>query len=421
MAAANKKTSAHLVRFFQAQTTVNDEVKSFFEMETERLAVPRFRLCVVFLFLLYMISFITEWNTNAAPNINPSVRIEFVSSALLLCFGVFSFVPPFRKSCYAFTIMLAIFVGATTMLQRILNVQTGFDQMVTFTLFFILMGFLMPWGAAATASVCVPLYIFYPLGIVLGRQEVEWAWFIKSNSYLLFFIFVSMVASRMNETMRFKEFTLKSETERENRVLQDYQVRLKRAYERVETLALVDTLTGAYNRSYMTRWLTNEIYKDKECLQVFSLIMFDVDGFKTINDLAGHQQGDRILQLVAHKVKNTLSERNLIFRYGGDEFCIILPGQRLPEAVRAAEQLRQSVEQDPDLVVVMPSRDSFHITISLGVTTEIPQSTIDTDFLIKWVDAALLESKRQGRNCIHVFDSVERKIVHASEWLRKTE
>jgi len=68
-------------------------------------------------------------------------------------------------------------------------------------------------------------------------------------------------------------------------------------------------------------------------------------------------------------------------------------------------------------VVVLPSRDTIHITISLGVTAEYPRTTVDVDFLIKWVDAALLESKRQGRNCSHVFDPIERKIMSVPSWL----
>jgi len=278
------------------------------------------------------------------------------------------------------------------------------------------MGFLMPWGAGATVGICFALYLFYPLGFFLSKQQLDWQWFLRSNLYLSIYISVAAIAAHMNDSMRFKEFLQRKRMEGENTLLQDYQVRLKRAYERVENLALVDTLTGAYNRSYFTRWLSNDIYKDKSCQEFFSIIMFDVDGFKTINDMAGHQQGDRILQLVTSKIKETIISRHLIFRYGGDEFCIILPSMDLPEAVKLAEILRSRIEKSADLIVALPSRDSIHITISIGVTVSSAATSIDADFLIKWVDTALLESKRQGRNCIHVFDPRDRKIKDTKTW-----
>lgn len=400
------------------QFASGDDLGSLFDVDTDYLAVPRFRFCVGLLFLLSLISLFSKWAVAGTMALSADMKIQVLLSALLLCFGMLSFVPQFRKSCYAFTIMLAVFVGAASLTLQIRGAHSSFDQMVTMTLFFVLMGFLMPWGGWATASVCMPLYLFYPMTGILSGHDMGQEWFLKSNIYLIFFMVVSTVSASMSRRMRFVEFGLKKQMENENRVLQDYQVRLKRAYERVETLALIDTLTGAYNRSYFTRWLTSDLYTDKDCKQVFSMIMFDVDGFKTINDLGGHQQGDRILQLVADRVKHSIEARTLVFRYGGDEFCVVLPALELAEAVEVAEALRQDIQGDPNLVVVLPSRDSFHVTISIGVTTEYPStSTVDVDFLIKWVDAALLESKRQGRNCVHVFDPIDRKIMSASDWL----
>ena len=412
----NQNNSRQLAAWFRDQSKPQDDLTPLFEVDSDRLAVPRFRFCVGLLFLLSLISISTKW-FGGDPVRLPILKILGIQSGLLLFFGLLTFVPQFRKSCYAFSILLAVFVGGSTMALQLRGVLTGFDQMIMTTLFFVVTGFLMPWGGWATASVCLPLYMFYPLGRILNQQMIDDEAFIKDNIYLLFFIGVAMVAAHMNRVMRFKEFSMKKRMESENRVLQDYQVRLKRAYERVENLALMDTLTGAYNRSYFTRWMTNDLYLDKDCQQVFSMIMFDVDGFKTINDLGGHQQGDRILRAVADRVKDITEDRLLFFRYGGDEFCIVFPGLALKDAVRIAERLRDRIHTDPKLVVVLPSRDTIHITISLGVTAEYPRTTVDVDFLIKWVDAALLESKRQGRNCSHVFDPIERKIMSVPSWL----
>ncbi len=416
------KVGEELVKFIKDHSAPQDDLKSFFELETDRLAVPRFRLCVAILFSLFAITAFSDFMTQGAHHVlTAASKIRIAASGVLLFFGALSFLPQFRKSCYAFTMMLAIFVGASTALVQLTGNPTSIDHLGTYTLFFIMMGFLMPWGAFATTCICLSIYLFYPLGLLLLRESVESDWMLKSNTFLALYIAVAVIAAKMNETMRFKEFSLKKRMEGENRLLQDYQVRLKRAYERMENLALIDTLSGAFNRSYMTRWLSTDVYKDKNCQDFFSIIMFDVDGFKTINDKAGHQQGDRILQLVTQNVKETVTGQSLVFRYGGDEFCVVLPGVELYEATLIAERLRQYMETDPNLFVALSSGEGLHITISIGVTMETAAHSIDSDFLIKWVDAALLESKRQGRNCTHIFDPDERKIMSLEEWLKSRE
>ncbi len=419
--AKDDRVAEDLVKFIKDHSAPQDDLRSFFEVETDRLAVPRFRLCVAILFLLFVISFLLDTLSKGDFTLTLASKVRVAASGVLLFFCALSFLPQFRKSCYAFTVMLAVAVGAATALIQLNGSPTSVDHMGTYTLFFIMMGFLMPWGGFATAGICFSIYLFYPLGLLLLGESVEPEWMIKSNMFLGIYITVAVIAAHMNEGMRFKEFALKKRMEGENRLLQDYQVRLKRAYERMENLALIDTLSGAFNRSYLTRWLATDVYKDKNCQDYFSIIMFDVDGFKTINDKAGHLQGDRILQLVTQNVKDTVTSQALVFRYGGDEFCVCLPGVELYEATLVAERLRQFMELDPNLYVALPSGEGFHITISIGVTMETAARSIDSDFLIKWVDAALLESKRQGRNCIHVFDPEDRKIASLEEWQKARE
>ncbi|MBI3316955.1 MAG: GGDEF domain-containing protein [Candidatus Omnitrophica bacterium] len=241
--------------------------------------------------------------------------------------------------------------------------------------------------------------------------------FLKSNVYLMLFFLIVTVGAHLNEKYRLQEFLLKKRMESVNTILEDYQKRLKRSYQRMEHLAIVDPLTGVYNRTYLMQWLSKEVHKDQKAKDVFSLIMYDFDQFKEINDLAGHQMGDHILQKVAEVVQEHLDDKSPIFRYGGDEFCVILPGLDLPRAVRLAEKIRKSIEVNPDLLVKFSPTESFHVTISMGVITEYSTGTVDQDYLIRWADTALLESKRAGRNCIHVFDPDERKIKRPDRWL----
>jgi len=244
---------------------------------------------------------------------------------------------------------------------------------------------------------------------------------VKSNIYLLLFLLLVAVVAAVNHSLRYKEFILKKRIQGENMALQGYQTRLKRAYERMESLAVIDPLTRVFNRAYLMQWLTSGVYQDKEASAFFSMIMYDLDRFKEINDIGGHQAGDQALQKLTEIVREEIEGGNMTFRYGGDEFCIVLPGWDLVRAVKTAEKIRQRIEKHPDMQVKFRTGETVQLTVSMGVTTEYILATIDPDFLIRWLDAALFESKRKGRNRVHVFDPVDRKIYDASEWSQRSE
>lgn len=161
--------------------------------------------------------------------------------------------------------------------------------------------------------------------------------------------------------------------------------------------AVTDGLTGLYNRRHMQEVLLDERRRAHRYGHPLSVIMLDVDSFKTYNDTYGHVQGDVLLRMMAAILRESVRGVDVVGRYGGEEFIIVLPETPAAEAYQAAERLRQAVARslfpgfpnDPDLIVFK--------TVSLGVAT-FPDCTDDPQALVTLADNALYRAKRGGRN-----------------------
>lgn len=160
----------------------------------------------------------------------------------------------------------------------------------------------------------------------------------------------------------------------------------------------LDSLTGAFNRLAYEEQLAQEMSRFLRYKRPFSLIIFDIDKFKNINDNFGHLIGDKCLQETIKKIKPALRQDDLLARYGGDEFIIILPETKKDAACEAAEKIRQIID-DTDFRV---RGSSVPLTISLGVT-EVVDSDAGSESAFDRADMALYEAKKKGRNqvCAH--------------------
>jgi diguanylate cyclase (GGDEF)-like protein len=155
-----------------------------------------------------------------------------------------------------------------------------------------------------------------------------------------------------------------------------------------ERLASMDGLTGLANRREFDQVLAGEVNRSERSSEPLSLVVFDLDHFKEINDTRGHLAGDEVLRCLANVLGGSVREMDLVARYGGEEFAVILPRCGPRDAVRVVERIRQSTEVEPDLEGV---------TLSAGIAT-LPFNASDGLSLVAAADEALYESKRSGRD-----------------------
>jgi len=153
--------------------------------------------------------------------------------------------------------------------------------------------------------------------------------------------------------------------------------------------ALVDELTGLYNRRYFNDAISREVERFKRFGQRFSLIMLDVDHFKCFNDTYGHLAGDDALKTVSRVLRETARTFDHVVRYGGEEFALILPHTDNVQAMAAAERLRCAVHAAP----IALERGEVRVSVSLGAAT-FPEDAINARELVSRSDEALYEAKR---------------------------
>jgi diguanylate cyclase (GGDEF)-like protein len=163
----------------------------------------------------------------------------------------------------------------------------------------------------------------------------------------------------------------------------------------LEKLVFVDPLTGVYNRAFYDRQVALEIERANRTNQKFALLVIDVDDFKPINDRHGHRAGDLVLSQLAREVRARMRKIDLMFRYGGEEFVLLLPGADLDEAQRTAERLRLVVSEQRFLPEGAPS--PLRVTVSVGGAVYPDQSRTKTG-IFSAADTALYRAKQAGKN-----------------------
>ena len=160
----------------------------------------------------------------------------------------------------------------------------------------------------------------------------------------------------------------------------------------VEKLAVTDDLTQVYNYRFLKSALRREIKRAGRFRQNLSIIMIDVDNLKSYNDRHGHLRGSFLLKQIASRFSSQVRSFDLVAKYGGDEFTIILPQTDREGAMVVAERMRASVAEH-----TFPLAEPGQITVSLGVAT-FPDDALDANSLIQAADRRLYTAKRQGRN-----------------------
>jgi len=169
--------------------------------------------------------------------------------------------------------------------------------------------------------------------------------------------------------------------------------------QKLMALNMMDALTGIHNRRSLECHLKEEVDRHKRYVHPLSLIMFDLDHFKAINDTYGHQCGDFVLQNVTKLIGNSIRGEDILARYGGEEFCCLLPETPIEAARMIAERFRSRVANQ----IFEFGSERINVTISLGVAAMTPK-TMTPDLLLKKADDGLYMAKNRGRNRIEVAD-----------------
>ena len=173
-----------------------------------------------------------------------------------------------------------------------------------------------------------------------------------------------------------------------------------RLYERVETLAITDALTGVYVRRHLQDRLLGELDRSKRFGFKMSFLMIDIDFFKRFNDNYGHLVGDVVLKQVAETIKSSVREVDLVGRYGGEEFAVLLIETDENLAFMVAERIRRSIEER----IFRAYDERLRVTVSIGCSTYSYYEGIESPMLIESADSALYQAKRQGRNRVCLYN-----------------
>lgn len=184
----------------------------------------------------------------------------------------------------------------------------------------------------------------------------------------------------------------RAELENMLRLLRSSRDEIERKNGELEILATQDALTGCLNRrAFLERfdrcWDEARTAKDH-----LACIMIDVDHFKNVNDTYGHQTGDEVLRHVAQRIRELHGDERLVCRYGGEEFCVVLPGVQLNQAIELAEQTRQALAQ-----IRLEDLAEMRLTASIGVS-ELRFDPVDPQDMVNQADLCLYVAKNEGRN-----------------------
>ncbi|MGH9677705.1 MAG: GGDEF domain-containing protein, partial [Candidatus Acidiferrum sp.] len=165
-------------------------------------------------------------------------------------------------------------------------------------------------------------------------------------------------------------------------------------HEEIYRLTIIDALTDIHNTRYLLEWLDRELSRSARYHRPLSLIMFDLDKFKNVNDDLGHLGGDFTLREVAACVKGHVRKEELFARYGGEEFLIVLPETTQEGGLVVAERVRIQVEKH----TFQYEGKSYFVTVSVGVASTSGEALITPNDLIGQADEKLFKAKDEGRN-----------------------
>jgi diguanylate cyclase (GGDEF)-like protein len=183
--------------------------------------------------------------------------------------------------------------------------------------------------------------------------------------------------------------------------VQERTSELAEANAKLKDLSITDDLTGLFNRRYLVRALESEFIRAIRYKRNFSVLLFDIDDFKQVNDRYGHSCGDTVLIKLASLIRRCLRNSDMVARYGGDEIAILLPETEKSKATEVAEKVRGLIEETS----FEWNSETFNITCSIGIASAPDDRIVDWNDLLDKADQALYRGKGTGKNIVFTFNT----------------
>lgn len=207
---------------------------------------------------------------------------------------------------------------------------------------------------------------------------------------------VTLAFRKMAASLQQYTSNLEAMVKRRTHELESVTAQLKKSNEELDLLSRTDRLTQVRNRYDLLESLQIEGHRSKRTGRPCGVVMLDLDHFKEVNDRYGHHAGDDVLKAVTENISTKLRSQDILGRWGGEEFLILLPGNNLHEATQAAEKIRETIEA----MSVQLEEATISVTISQGVAVYLPDQPTDIENCVKHADLALYKAKQLGRNTV---------------------
>ena len=250
--------------------------------------------------------------------------------------------------------------------------------------------------AVALALIMHPYYaiFFYSLVFMLFNFALPLT---QQNSELITSIIVnSFSASAIGLGLALITWRTHSVNLAQKRLIEEQKIELEKKNLLLKKMARTDMLTGLYNRMRFTEFVEQEIARARRTGEESCLVMLDLDHFKSVNDIFGHPSGDTVLKWIAGVMKSQLRDTDILARFGGEEFTILLPGTSVDGALKVAEKIRLAIEH-----CTFPGQmEKLKLTVSIGIASLTADANATFDSVYREADKALYRAKEKGRNRI---------------------
>ena len=250
------------------------------------------------------------------------------------------------------------------------------------------------------------VYVMHTVNIFM--ISVPWGsiWWLAHNLYLIAFLIIGFGILISLKNKKHQYFNVWNEVEEYIKTILNIKENLEKEVSSLDYLANRDYLTGLYNRNYFLRFIDDFLKRNKnlkESKEQFAILFIDLDGFKEVNDQYGHIVGDELLKAVADILVKSTDEKDIVSRFGGDEFTMFLYNKSKEELIKTANRILESLSKP-----IKIQKNYCLVSASIGIS-RYPEDGDNSQILINKSDMSMYEVKRSGKNNYSFFDEIDLK------------